>query len=130
MSMAWRTLLNISKPTVPRPYTVKELEDNHTWQPYPKTNPEITLNPRMIDDTGFSLYEIGADICSILLSGNPQDSPLPGHVILEPEEKLAKSKTIEHDLLTWQDEQPFSLPPMFTENLAAPSIAGPVIELQ
>lgn len=126
--MAWRTPLNISKPTIPRPWPKEQLEAREVWRPYPLSEPQITFNPRINDDAGFSLYEIGVDICSILLSGNPQDSPLPGHIILEPSERLARAGQIEEHLLTWQDEQ-LSVP-IAIQKLLLPHLAGPAMDIQ
>lgn len=120
--MAWRTSFNITKPTVERPYPKNELQFNGQWRPYPKTEPEIAYNPRLIDEASISLYVIGADICSIILSGNPQDSPLPGYIILEPSERLAKAHDIERDLLAWQDD----IFPILTPQI----LSGPVMNLQ
>lgn len=128
MSMAWRTSFNLSKPTVPRPWPKEKLDARKVWRPYPLNEPEIVFNPRVNDDAGFSLYEIGADICSILLSGNPEDSPLPGYVVMEPSVRLARANKIEHDLLAWQDEQ-LSVP-IATEKLMFPHLAGPAMDVQ
>lgn len=128
MSMAWRTPLNITKPTVLKPWPKEQLESRDVWRPYPSSEPQIVFNPRLNDHAGFSLYEIGADICTILLSGNPEDSPLPGYVILGPAERLAKANKIEHDLLAWQDEQ-LSIP-IATEKLMFPHLAGPAMDVQ
>lgn len=126
--MAWRTSFNLFKPTVARPYPKDDLEAREIWRAYPATDPEVVYNPRMIDDAGFSLYEIGADICSILLSGNPQDSPLPNHIILEPAERLKQAQAIEHNLLAWQDGLPTIS--ISREHTTVPYLAGPMVELQ
>lgn len=128
MSMAWRTSLNISKPTVPRPWPKAQLEAREVWRPYPLNGPQIIFNPRITDDAGYDLYEIGVDICSILLSGTPQDSPLPGHIILESSERLARANQIEQSLLAWQDEQ-LSVP-IAMEKLLFPHLAGPAMDVQ
>lgn len=82
----------------------------------------------MNDDAGCTLYEIGADICSILLSGDPQDSPLPGHTVLEPAIRVAEAHRIEHDLLVWQDEQPPI--PITTQSSTNTPLAGPIMDAQ
>lgn len=122
VSMAWRTPLNVTRPVVGRPYQKNGLEHEDMWCPYPRADPQISYNARRIDDAGFSLYVIGVDICSVILSGNPQDSPLPGHIILEPAERLARAHSIEHDLLAWQDD----LPPILPDQL----MSGPAMNLQ
>lgn len=120
--MAWRTSFDISKPVVHRPWQKGQLEHEGIWCPFPRAEPQIPFSPRHIDDAGFSLYVIGADICSVILSGNPQDSPLPGHVILEPAERLAKAHSIDKDLLAWQDD--------FSPALTDPPLCGPAMNLQ
>lgn len=120
--MAWRTSFNVTEPIVDRPYEKSELEHEDIWRPYPRADPQISFNPRQIDDSCFSLYVIGADICSVILSGNPQDSPLPGHVILEPSVRLQKAHNIDSELLSWQD----ALPP----TLSGPLLSGPAMNLQ
>lgn len=98
------------------------------WHPYPETEPQVEYEYRSVDDAGFDLYEIGVAICSIILSGGPQDSPLPNYIILDPSEKLRLAQVIEHNLLAWQDEQPTV--PIDREYLTVPYLAGPTINLQ
>lgn len=126
--MAWRTYFILFPPSVARPYSDDELEGLEKWQPYPKTEPEVEFEVKLVNDAGFSLYEIGAEICSILLSGGPQDSPLPNHIILEPAEKLNRAETIEHKLLAWHDALPTI--PINKEDLTVPHLAGPNVNLQ
>lgn len=128
MSMAWRTSFILFKPSAPRPYPKSDLGSLDKWRPYPETDPEVEYDSRTLDDVGFSLYEIGADICSVLLSGGPQDSPLPNHIILEPTEKLRRAQAIEYNLLAWHDALPTI--PINREQLAVPYLAGPTVNLQ
>lgn len=128
LSMAWRTPFSLQKPSVARPYSQKELEARDQWRPYPKTDPEIWFCPNMVNNAGFSLYVIGAEICAVLLSGSPQDSPLPGHAILESSERLSRAHAIEHTLLTWYDHLP--LYPTAIETSTTPHVSGPMMGIQ
>lgn len=120
--------MNLLKPSVSRPYRPEELDFSATWRPYPESEPVVEVQTRVIDDAGFSLYEIGVYICSILLSGGPHDSPLPGYIILEPFEKLKRAQAIEHSLLAWHDALPTV--PLNHGQVTIPHLAGPNVNLQ
>lgn len=128
MSMAWRTSFDISKPVVNRPWQKSQLDHKDIWCPFPRAEPQISFSPRYIDDVGFSLYVVGADICSIILSGNAQDSPLPGNIILEPAERLVRAHNIDRDLLAWQDD--FSRALTDSRTVTDSPLCGPAINLQ
>lgn len=128
LSMAWRTPYNLFIPSLARPLPGKGLEMRDEWRPYPRARPVMNYNSSMIDNAGYNLYEIGVDICAVLLSGSPQDSPLPGHAIMESSEKVAKAHEIGSALLTWHDGLP-SLP-IAAEKTTAPYITGPNVDVQ
>ena len=112
-----------------RPYSQEELESSDSWRPYPKLEPELALRSKLVNNVGYDLFVIGADICSVLLSGNPQDSPLPGHIILEASQRLAKATEIEEALTAWHDELPATFTLVANEPQAASEVPGPVVDV-
>lgn len=77
----------------------------------------------------FSLFEITANTLPLFLSGRPEESPLPGHIVLGPEEKLERVHEIERKLNRWLENSPASLG-VEPEDLAHSHPAAPVIDLQ
>ena len=65
------------------------------WRPYPKAGPEISIPLNRLNNARYELYVIAADVTSVVLSGTPDESPWPGHAILEPIERLERTRAIE-----------------------------------
>ncbi|KAK5081148.1 hypothetical protein LTR05_007942 [Lithohypha guttulata] len=107
LALAYRRSSELQKPQVKRPFVDNELQYQTVWRPYPDLGPEAPLCQFMINDARFDLSEITAELVPLSLSGDPQDSPLPGHIILDKVEKQVRLGEVEARLLTWQR----SLPP-------------------
>ncbi|KPI38211.1 Nitrogen assimilation transcription factor nit-4 [Cyphellophora attinorum] len=78
-SMIWVKPLGLAKPGAPRPglYAAR-----------------------------FDLREIGADILPSILSGDPDDSPIPGHPILDRTARMERLKWLFERLQTYRDDLP------------------------
>ncbi|KAK5074309.1 hypothetical protein LTS08_005263 [Lithohypha guttulata] len=126
--MAWRRPFDPRKPHVhlANICSGNELRELEPWRPYPKVDPTTLFASKSLNLTSFSLYEIGKDICLVLLSGSPDDSPLPGHTILEPSERLSRAQNIEHALIQWYENLPQT---SRTEDSKDSYIAGPVLDV-
>ena len=54
----------------------------------------------------YRLYETAAELSHLVLSGSPQDSPLPGYIILDRGTKLERLHEIRGRLLEWYHNLP------------------------
>lgn len=57
------------------------------WQPYPQNGLIRMPSTKLIADEKHHLYTIAAELLPFVLSGNPDDSPLPGYTIIEASAK-------------------------------------------
>jgi len=114
-------------PESKRPWVDDEVWMASPWRPYPKIGPEVTFAPYGVTDELYNLYQIVVDILPLLLAGDPEDSPLPGHVILEWSEKQARLHSVAERLHIWEQH----LPPYARFDLDDSSpVAGPLVDLQ
>lgn len=104
--MAWSKPFDLNKPSREHRCTAEELRLTRTWSCYPKPSPELLHYPNIFITEIFRLYEIAAELRPLVLSGSPQDSPLPGYIILEHEAKISRLRDIEQKLLEWQQNLP------------------------
>jgi hypothetical protein len=112
-------------PTVLRPFRDNELQYRTSWQPYPESGYEVPIYPHAINDARFRFYEITAKLIPVSVSGPPQDSPLPGHIILDQAEIKLRLDEIEDDLMRWERSFPLGTRP---EDLSIPN--APLVDLQ
>lgn len=119
--------LDLLLPAIEPPYLGEDLVKETLWQPYPMIEPTAMFHSHTINDERFRLYVIAADLLPIVLSGNPEDSPLPDHVILDVVAKLERLREIDHRLLDWYHH----LPSRVQVEAKGPSPpAGPQVDLQ
>lgn len=102
----WVKPLSLAKPGAPRPYSEADLQTTSEWKPYPRTGPTATFNPAGLYGVKFDLREIGADILPVMLSGDPEDSPMPGHVTLDLVTRIGRLAALSERLRAWKDDLP------------------------
>ncbi|KEF53882.1 uncharacterized protein A1O9_10284 [Exophiala aquamarina CBS 119918] len=88
--LAWMKPLTLQPLMSTSPYDVKALATEALWQPYPKRELEVAYYPFAVNEARFRLYVIAADLLPLVLCGNPEDSPLPGHVSLDTAAKFSQ----------------------------------------
>ena len=93
--------LELRLPTNRPPYIQEELLEKAEWLPYPKTGPVVIFFPHAIKDVRYHLYTVATDILPLVLSGSPDESPLPGYPVLDAVAKLQGLGDIEQRLLRW-----------------------------
>lgn len=104
--MIWVKPLALAKPYAPRPYTAEDLQTRAVWTPYPRSGPTAWYVPHGLYAVKFDLREIGAHIVPVMLSGDPEDSPMPGHTTLDNTERLRQLEELSTQLHGWRDELP------------------------
>jgi hypothetical protein len=119
--------LDLLLPEIEPPYIGEDLLTETLWQPYPMIEPTAMFHSLSLNDERFRLYAIAADLLPIVLSGNPEDSPLPGHAILDVVAKLDRLRDIDHRLLDWYRDLPLRI--QVEANGPSPP-AGPQVDLQ
>ena len=92
---------DIRLPTIRPPYNGDELLKEAEWQPYPEANTVVRFYPLAMNEERYRLYTIAADLLPFVLSGDPNDSPLPGYAVLNTVAKLDGLKSLEQRLLRW-----------------------------
>ena len=105
-SMIWVKPLELQRPVMERPYSNAQCNATEVWRPYPKPGPEITFCPYGLQDCKFNLRDIGADIVPVMLSGDPDDSPSPDHIVLNRKARLVRLEELLHRLQRWKDNLP------------------------
>lgn len=105
-ALSWVKPLPVTIPLIKRPYAEEELHVTATWWPYPQRGFEIMVAEHGLLDVRINLYEIGIHIIPVLMSGSPDESPLPGHIILEGSEKLTRLGELEQMLHDWHQRLP------------------------
>lgn len=96
------------------------------WQPFPQTGPSRLVLANLVDFQRYQLYRIAADLLPLVLSGNADDSPLPGHTVLEPVVQQNRLKTIEQRMWEWYQNLPYQLK---VNDETKASITDPVLTL-
>lgn len=104
--MIWVKPLELARPIIDRPYSAEQCQTPDTWRPYPKVGPEVVYYPYGLRDVKCNLREIGADIVPVMLSGDPDDSPSPGHVILNRKARMVRLEELLLRLEHWKDNLP------------------------
>lgn len=106
-SLIWVKPLELMRPSsIARPYTEQDLHTSFVWRPYPKLGPDARFNTFGLYAAKFDLREIGADIVPVMLSGDPDDSPVPGHIILDRKLRIEKLRYLLDRLHAWHDDLP------------------------
>lgn len=105
-SMIWVKPLELSRPVIDKPYSAEQCQITEIWRPYPKMRPEVVFNPYGLRDARFDLRDIGADIVPILLSGDPDDSPVPGRMMLDGKATTKRLEELLQRLHQWKDNLP------------------------
>lgn len=130
LTVAWARPFDLQKPVCEYPYLGRDLEVVATWLPYPNTSMDLDASisyfPHALTNERIKLYETAAELRSVVLSGNPQDSPLPGYIVLDRDAKLDQIKEVRSKLLAWYN----NLPSMALLTLDAASLPEPLIDLQ
>lgn len=103
---AWEKPLDIHAPLVPRPYSGIELEKTFLWQPYPNTYPEVNVASYGLQNAHSNLCEIGAAMLPVLLSGSPNDTPLPHQVIMDHSDRVKAMVELDQRLDSWKTHLP------------------------
>ena len=119
--------LELRPPTVPLPHEGPELLQKAEWRPYPKPDAAVTFFPLAINEERYRLYTIAADLLPLVLSGTPEDSPLPGHAVLDRVAKLDGLGDIEQRLLKWYRHL---RPEAQVDVKKASRVSGPQVDLQ
>lgn len=101
--MIWVKSLELSQPTLEKPYTIEQLHVTEVWHPYPKGGPDVKFNPYGLHDAKLELRKVGADIVPVLLSGNPDDSPVPDRINLDRQARMARLEELMSRLRTWHE---------------------------
>jgi hypothetical protein len=122
--MIWVKPLELSRPVIDRPYTFEQCHVSEVWRPYPKPRPDVSFNPYGLQEVKFDLRDIGADIVPVMLSGDPDDSPSPGHIILDRKVRMVRLEELMRRLQRWKD----LLPPYALRNLDS-TPTWPLVEL-
>ena len=97
------------------------------WRPFPQDGPSIPVLANLIDIQRYQLYRIAAELLPLVLSGNADDSPLPGQVFLELAVKQDRLNDIERRMREWYQNLPYQL--KVNDRMKA-FITDPVITLQ
>ena len=105
-SLIWVKPMGLAKPGAARPYSDEEQEVSQIWSPYPSTGAAIWFNPAGLRAAKLALREIGAEIIPVMLNGDPDDSPMPGHVILDRTECRRRLEELYARLHRWRMELP------------------------
>jgi hypothetical protein len=119
-------IVDLRIPKIAPPYEEWELLAEAVWQPYPLSSPGEISFPLVIEVQRYGLNNIVANLIPFVLSGNPDDSPLPGHVIMDQAAKLDGLNHLEQQLLNWYQDLPAQL--RFHETKPS-SAAEPLVDL-
>ena len=106
VAIAWMKPLDLRPPAIQPPHEGPELLEEGQWQAYPNPGPIVACCHLAINHERMRLYTVAVELIPLVLSGNPQDSPLPGQSILDPVVKLQRLDDIEQKLLQWYQQLP------------------------
>jgi hypothetical protein len=130
IATSWYRDMNLKTPTTERPHTSDELELTASWQPYPIAGSGPTpFHANRETDERCNLFEIMAQSLPLLLSGGPEDSPLPGHAVLGWSDKQELARTVEEKMLAWMDQLPATVK-LDDETIASTQPVSPIFDLQ
>ena len=104
--MIWVKSLELSEPVIAKPYNIEQLHATEVWQPYPKRGPDVRFNPYGLHDAKFELRKIGARIVPVLLSGDPDDSPVPDQLNLDRHARMERLEELMSRLHQWRENLP------------------------
>jgi hypothetical protein len=104
--MIWMKPLELSRPLIPRPHNSEHCEMTEVWRPYPKIGPEVQYHLYGLRESKFDLRDIGADIVPVVLSGDPDDSPVPGQICLDRKARMVRLQELLHRLEQWKEQLP------------------------
>lgn len=106
VAIVWLKPFHVQKPLVQYPYRPAELPLTQVWTPDSSLGKKTRLAAKGVCHERFKLHEVGAEMIPLLLSGKPDDTPLPGHIILDRDVKLDRLHVVLKNLRTWHDNLP------------------------
>lgn len=119
--------LSLFPPRTLAPYEGKDLYRGDTWKAYPLVSEAVSFFPFVIDEQRYELFVIVAKLLPLVLSGNPEDSPLDGQVVLDPLTKLDQLGEVELKLLKWHRHLPAEAKLDLGDGLP---LIGPLLDMQ
>ena len=127
VAIAWMRPLDLRLPSVPAVHVVEEILKEAEWKAYPTAVKAVTFFPFIIHEQRYHLFTIAAELLPLVINGNPQDSPLEGHAVLEPITMLDQLSEIEQKLQKWYRHLPTEAK---ADIVNETPVSGPVLDMQ